>query len=230
MGKYRILICLLVIFGLCWRFREEPAREVPQPEETVKGTPVTPTEQRTVEFPYVIRDAELIAEKLTEYEGSLPGVDNPVDAAALMIFNPGKTWVASAVVTLVRGDDVLHFFLTNLPPASRVLVVEKDGKPFAGEPVTACGCLMMERAVYSDADGVVLEEAEGQVLITNGAEEAISVRIHYQSYYAPAGFYLGGVDRWMLLENLQPGEERKFLPPFYAPGYTKVIWIEKEGE
>lgn len=227
MGKYRFLFCLLLVLGVFLSTgRKEPAN-VAKPTQPVETAASAPTERKKAAFPFVLRDTGLIAERLVSYEGPFPADDEPVaDTAALMVYNPGKEAVLSALISVARGEDILYFFLTDLPPGSRVLVVEKDKKPFPREEVVDCDCLLLERGKLERSQYVTVSETEQGLRVENRSKEPRAVMIRYKSYYAPDRFYLGGITRSVVLEPLAPGETREILPPHYAPGYSKVVSVK----
>ena len=65
--------------------------------------------------------------------------------AALMVYNPGSHGVYQVTVQLLLGDAVLTFEIACLPPHSRVLVLEKDAKPYSRQSVQSCLCLSFSR-------------------------------------------------------------------------------------
>lgn len=235
MGKYRYLLYLLVACGVIWGMKREAPREFTPPAMTEIPTTAAATEAPAVEFPYVLRDTGLIAEGLAGYEGPFPEDGSseegaPVaDAAALMVMNPGKEGVLSALVTITQGEETLRFYLTYLPPGGRVLVVEKDGKRFSRERVTDCRCLLLDRSFGESAPDIPVTETETGLRVENRTEQTVTVTVYYKSYYAPDRFYLGGQTRSVTLKELRPGETREFLPPHYAPGSSRVVWTRQEA-
>ena len=139
-----VLLAVTVVFLGIRGEGKEATHTVPSfssPETTV---PVTSESKETVEFPYVLRGTGLIAEHLAQYEGEFLENDSrePVSGvAALMVYNPGSHGVYQVTVQLLQGDAVLTFEIACLPPHSRVLVLERDARPYSRADVTACECL-----------------------------------------------------------------------------------------
>ena len=189
--------------------------------------------QPALEFPHVLRGTELVIQHLAQYDGPfLEGrTETPVaNVAALMIYNPTDQGVAELEVELEQGGEILSFYLTCLPPKSRVLVLEGEGKLYSRETVTACRCIRICRQNFEMAEGSVsVREAEGKLQITNLTGETIpDVTLLHKQYFSDGAFYLGGITYETVVAELMPGESREILPEFYAPGYCRVVAVRQK--
>lgn len=229
MGKYRNLLCLAAAAGFVWSMAGKPSGASAFLPEVRAGTTAAATQAQVLEFPLVLRCGTLVGECLASYEGERPGGEPMVDVSALMVYNPGPKGVRDAEVTLMQGGTALHFSINCIPPGSRVLVMERDRKPYSREPVTAFSCTPGEPADFADARGIAVRETDDGLTVENQTGEDCTLVLHYKSYYAPDNFFLGGESRSAVIADLGPGEVRRVQPGDYAPGYTKVVWVEKKG-
>ena len=206
-----------------------------QPETTA---PVAVTEPETVEFPHVLRGTGLIAEHLAQYEGEFLENDSrePVSGvAALMLYNPGSRGIYRATVQIRQGEQVLTFEAACLPPHSRVLVLEKDAKPYSRQSVQSCLCLSFSRESFGvQGEKVSLREENGSLILKNISGKTLPAVVVIYKQYAPQGkFYLGGAVNRCEIGVLEPEESVAVMPYGYAPGYSHVLAIttgEDSGE
>lgn len=225
--KWKIGIGIILASTLVLCGRKMPAQK---PAQDTIPTELAQAAQ-TVSLPCVLPEAQLIAQTMASYEGEFPGDGEYVaDAAALMVCNTGTDTVRAALVNVVQGQRQLFFYLTFLPPGGKVLVVEQNGQLFSREAVTDCRVMLLERTGVPDCSGFTVEETDEGLQITNNTHTHDTVRVYYKSFYAPEDFYLGGITRSVIVEDLMPGEQRSVLPPHYAPGYSKAVWVEKEDD
>lgn len=232
MGKgYWIGLSLMLLTVICGFFcGPAPMEELPSfhQEQEMLVLPTTQP-QETVEFPYVLRSAGLIVQHMAQYEGPFLEGDGEIPVSgvsALMIYNPKEQGILSAEVTVMRGGEVLEFSISFLPPKSRILVLEKNGKPYNKEPITQCICVSAVVANFAiQSAQLQITEENGQLQIQNLTEATLDqVMLYYKEYITEDDFYLGGCTRTAVIQSLEPGECRQLLPYGYAPGYSRVVW------
>lgn len=189
------------------------------------------TFQSEVEFPFVLRGTGLILQNLARYDGLFPEGEEEyevIDAAALMVYNPGKEWVRSVKILLTQGTQDYIYEITCLPPNSRVLVVEKNGQRFSGAPVESCRCLSLsvsEESLFSEQVGI--RELPSGLAVKNLTGGEISrLTVYHKQYVADGDFYLGGYTCQKELTALAAGEEREVEVYRYVPGYSRVVALE----
>ena len=230
-----VLLAVTVVFLGIRGEGKEATPTVPSfssPETTV---PVTSESKETVEFPYVLRGTGLIAEHLAQYEGEFLENDSrePVSGvAALMVYNPGSHGVYQVTVQLLQGDAILTFEIACLPPHSRVLVLERDARPYSRADVTACECLSFSADDFAlREDRVELREEDGRIVLKNTSGETLTGLAVVYKQFAPKGkFYLGGAAKRCEIGILQPGESMAVMPYGYVFGYSHVLAVEFEQE
>ena len=233
-----VLLAVTVVFLGIRGEGKEATHTVPSfssPETTV---PVTSESKETVEFPYVLRGTGLIAEHLAQYEGEFLENDSrePVSGvAALMVYNPGSHGVYQVTVQLLQGDAILTFEIACLPPHSRVLVLEKDAKPYSRQSVQSCLCLSFSRENFGvQGEKVSLREENDSLILKNISGKTLPAVVVIYKQYAPQGkFYLGGAVDRCEIGVLEPEESVAVMPYGYAPGYSHVLAIttgEDSGE
>lgn len=199
-----------------------------EPETTES---VTQTRPQAVEFPCVLRGTGLIAEHLAQYEGEFLENDSrePVSGvAALMVYNPGSHGVYQATVQLRQGEEVLTFEIACLPPHSRVLVLERDAKPFSREDVQSCECLFFSQEPFGwQGEKIALREENGRLILKNISGETLEgVSVVYKQFAPEGKFYLGGAAKRCEIGALQPEESMAVMPYGYVPGYSHVLAVE----
>jgi len=224
---------ITAVFGWIWR-GPTAGQEVLRFYETTTPEVVHTTQGEDVlEFPYVLGDAGLIVQHMAQYEGPFleDGSQEPVaEVAAVMISNPRRQGVCSAELVLWQGEERLEFSLTYLPPGSKVLVLEKNGKGYRKEPVAQCVCTAIVTGDFFEENEkiTVVEQEEGLIVENRTQELAEKVTVYYKEYMFDGNYYLGGRTRTAVVEKLLPGERRQILPYGYAPGYSRVICALEE--
>lgn len=202
-----------------------------QPEQTV---PVLATEsQQDVEFPCVLRTTGLILQNLARYDGLFPEGEEErevVDAAALMVYNPGNQWIRSVKILLTQSGQDYLFEISWLPPNSRVLVVEKNAQRFPAAPVEHCRCLSLSLSDEPPCtDEIRIAEVQSGLQVENLTGREISrLVLYYKQYISDGDFYLGGYTCQKELTALAAGECREVAAYRYVPGYSRVVAVQDE--
>lgn len=230
MGKRWIAVGLMILMASMCLQKVDAEGKTMMPLFSCPDTaqPIFTRQETALEFPFVLRGTELIVQQLAAYDGSFleSGGEEPVaGVAALMIYNPTAQGVAALEVGLVQGEETLHFALTYLPPKSRILVLEKEGKSFSQQPVTACRCTQIVVQDFGlQQNHISVAEKNGKLQITNLTTETLfQVVVYHKQYYREGEFYLGGITYQTVVEELSPGESREILPEFYSAGYCRAV-------
>ena len=229
--KWWIFGILLAAVALCFG-KWENSQYLPvfsQPEQTVAAVATSPRPE--VEFPCVLRETGLILQNLARYDGLFPETEEEqevVDAAALMVYNPGTQWVRSVKILLRQGGQDYLFEITYLPPNSSVLVVEKSAQRYSEAPVESCHCLSFsspEESLLPSEIGIT--DTQWGFAVENKTEREIPhLMVYYKQYIADGDFYLGGYTYQKELTDLVSGEGRELEAYRYVPGYSRVVAAE----
>lgn len=234
MGR-KLLCMLLAVAGMVLSAWLRPN----QGEESTAGfcPPITAPQgmiqelnkPQEVAFPCVLEDSGLVAEYMRGYDGPYleDGSNDPVKGvAALMVYNAGSRDISSAMVTVERKGERLHFFLTWLPAGCRVLVLESGRAAFESSEVTGCSVTGVRWETFC-ADGVTVEmEENGRLLVTNRGGRALrNVRLRYKLFSHKGDFYVGGITYCICVGNLGSGESRDIAAGGDGLGFGRVVAV-----
>ncbi len=207
-GKWLAAAAGILVFGiavaaLCTG-KQEQLPEFTQPPEETQPLPVFGEEPAQTQLPWRSEDGTLEAEQLMAYPDT--------GQAALMIRNTGSRGITFACITLKQAEKSLYFFVTWLPPGSRVLVPEYSGKPFSDDPVTQCRCAMVRWARFTASHEEIhmaLAEPE-QLALTNLSGRMYScVVVRYRFWNEELQCFLGGSAGAVFFPALEAGECRR---------------------
>lgn len=181
-------------------------------------------------LPCSIQGTDLTALALVSYEGTFleDGSDAEVsDISALLLRNDGKMLVRDAQIQILQENRILNFQLSNLPPASEILVLEKDQKIFTGSGIISCSGSVQYTNDNRWETRFSLETSDRRsLLVKNTTSTTIkNIKVHYKSYYEPCDFYIGGMTYSVQIDELGAGEEVLLLPFPYSSDGSKVVWI-----
>lgn len=188
-----------------------------------------PTEH-CVAFPCVVEGTELVALSLISYEGPFledGGDSEVVDVAALLLRNSTGKHIRDALIKVKQGEKTLMFELSHLPVNGEILVIEKNRQPFSGDTIS--GCEGVARSVdHNGWNDRFLFTPSGQrgLVVKNLTEQKLEdVVVYYKTYYAPAGFCVGGITYSVRIGTVSQNEDVQLLPyPFVAEG-SAVVWV-----
>lgn len=181
-------------------------------------------------FPCKVEGTELTALSLISYEGTFPedGGDSEVAGiAALMLRNNADEHIYDARITVKQRERILTFEFTHLPGNGEILVVEKNKQPFNGDAILGCDGVVRseDRKDWTDK---LLFTPTGQrgLIVKNLTERQLKdIVVYYKTYYAPAGFYVGGITYSVRIDAIARKEEVQLFPcPFIAEG-SEVVWV-----
>ena len=216
-------IFVLLFGGLCGCALPEKLPESTMP--TVITQPAKP-----LEFPYTLPDSTLVVEELVSYRGDYweDGSGELVeDVAGIMLYNPTNRMVEFEAVVLEQGSETLYFFVYQLPPMSRCLVLERNKKVCAPESVTECRELSTrwnhqelsrERVNYVGLGPTL-------TIVNRDSAEQKHITVRYKRYVKEGDYYLGGIAYSAHLFCLQPEEQRIVMPEHYQAGKAKIVSI-----
>lgn len=222
MHKWGILVIGLCVGGVLFSaLVRQAAAEAP-------GENIPDTLQ-PMDLPCRVRDTNMVIRAIAAYEGPFwedGSGEEAADILALVVENIGGTMILQGEILLRTERGELRFCVSWLPPDSVVLIPEQ-GKASAGE-IQILDCGGWHTTIYPEMTGAVTarEQGMGELVFTNHTTQPIAqVEAWYRSYDAQSGMYIGGCAQTVVVEGLQPEEERVISPYRYAKGYSKVVSI-----
>ena len=197
--------------------------------ETTRGRreKVTPTPTRE----YPVSCTDLVIEHLCSYDGVFweDGSGRQVEGvAALMLRNQGEKTIPYAQIGVTTRDGDYVFDATMLPPGGRVLIPERQGKSLGNSEIVS---YFGWNTVKPESCGLPLEIVEmtdTAIIIQNTSCNVLSdLKVFYRTYIQEGDFYMGGKAFFATLSELNAHGSAEIQPQNYAPGYSKVVWIEE---
>ena len=193
-------------------------------------TQVTEATQPALEFPLTLPNSALIAEYLVSYDGDYweDGSGEAVKGVTgLMVYNPTDRMVAFEAIAMEQEGETLHFFVYQLPPQSRCLVLEKGKKVYTQKPITTCRELSTrwEHQELSREQLDYLGVGPQLTIINRDGREQEHVTLWYKQYVKEGNYYLGGVAHSTHLFFLQPEEYRTIKPKYYNAANARIVAI-----
>lgn len=183
-------------------------------------------------YPRSVMGTDLLAVEAMGYDGPFweDGSNQEVSGvAALIVENQGGLLVSSGAVIVEIGKDRLVFELSFLPPGAKVLVLEKDRKPYSYQsPIT---CYGWTREEYPENPGLVSVESVGLngLTMTNHTACTVSgIEVQYKNYDPEKGIYLGGISYCITEQDLMPRETRMLNPAYFTARGSRVVRILQE--
>lgn len=180
-------------------------------------------------LPVDIAGCSLRAVQLAAYEGPFweDGTGEEVaDIAALVLENTGEGFVSEGAVVLDWGEDRMVFELSWLPPGEKVLVLEKDRKPYReiNEGIcygwTGTCCFESVQAVEVESKGDI------SLMFVNQTDGIIPwVAALYKHYDGESSMYIGGITYSIPVTDLRPGEGRTVTPWCYTADSSRVVYL-----
>ena len=224
-----ILGCMISSSGCGESFYQPPVFAAPETETTQ----LSQQTQEGVEFPYTLSGSGLVMEALISYDGPFweDGSGDTVEhVAGLQLYNPSECMVEFLSVVVECGGKRLYFFVYQLPPDSRCLVLEKCRNTYQDLPVVECRELSV-RWEYQDLSRIQLDYlglGPWVTVINRDARRQDHITLWYKRYVPEGDYYLGGVAYSEHLFFLQPQERRTIAPKYYEAGSTKIVAIQLE--
>lgn len=206
-------------------FHSPPAVVFSEPTETTKSQPTQ------LNFPITFPDSALVAEELVSYHGQFweDGSGEMVkNVAGLMLYNPTDRMIQFGAIALEQAGEQLYFFVYQLPPNSRCLVLERDKKRCNVQEVTACRelCIRWEYQELSREQLDYVGLGPTLTIVNRDARRQDHVTLWYKQYEKEGNYYLGGTAYSAHVFFLQPEERRTITPEHYYAGSARVVGIE----
>lgn len=183
----------------------------------------------TMALPLKLAEGAVTVEQISRYSGEYweNGVPETVEnVAAILVSNPGRRMIEYAAIRLECGSQQLHFFLYDLPPGEKCLVMEKEGKPLTGT-VTEAAFLGIRWRHYDLAPEQVRWVGRDEELVLGNltGRDLTDIDLRYKRYDQERGCFLGGIS-FSVHAELTPGQEKTLLPCYYHAGSCQVVSIE----
>lgn len=210
---------------------------------TQEATPVFTATQSTaanlhaasgLAFPYTMSDHSLVAEGLLSYEGQYwedGSGDEVRGVAALMLFNPTNRFIPFGAFAVEQGGKQLYFFVYQLPPMSRCLILEKNRQAYSSQPVSQVKTLSV-RWDYQEMSREQIDYlgfGPQLTLINRDTRQQKHVIVYYKRYEKKEDYYLGGVAYTAHFFSMETQEHRTVSPPHYDAGHAKIVAIKLES-
>lgn len=222
-----LLGCMIGCSGCNGMLSQPPSFALPETE----STELSQHPHMTIEFPHTLSGSGLVMEGLIPYDGPFwedGSGDTVEDVAGLQLYNPGERMLEFLSVVLECGGERLYFFVYQLPPNSRCLVLEKTRHTYRDLPVVDCRELSV-RWDYQDLSRIQLDYlglGNWLTVINRDARRQDHVTLWYKRYEQEGDYYLGGIAYSAHVFFLQPQERRTITPAHYEAGSAKVVAIQ----
>ena len=222
-----LLGCMISCSGCEASFSQAPSFALPETEATGSSQQM----QTNVEFPHTLSGRGLVMEALISYDGPFweDGSGDTVErVAGLQLYNPSERMVEFMAVVVECGGKRLYFFVYQLPPDSRCLVLEKSRNTYQDLPVAECRELSI-RWDYQDLSRIQLDYlglGPWMTVINRDARRQDHITLWYKRYEPEGDYYLGGIAYSEHVFFLQPQERRTIAPKYYEAGSTKIVAIQ----
>lgn len=180
-------------------------------------------------YPRSVMGTQLLAVKATRYDGPYweDGTNEEVTGVAgLVVENHGGLLISAGAVIVEMGKERLVFELSFLPPGGKMLVLEKDRKPYTHQnPISCYGWTKEE---YPENPGLVSVDTVGLdgLTLTNYTGCTVpGVQVQYKNYDQETNMFLGGITYCLEESDLLPREVRMVSPAYYTARGSRVVRI-----
>lgn len=185
--------------------------------------------ERVMTLPLKLAEGGLVVEEISQYSGEYweNGVPETVEnVAAVLVSNPGRRMIQYAAIQMECGGKRLHFFLYDLPPGEKCLVMEKEGGAWEG-PVRGAEILGIRWCGYDLAPEQVRWVGMNETLVVGNSTGRTmeNVCLRYKRNDQERGCFLGGISFSVHTAALEAGQEQVLTPLHYQAGRWKVIAI-----
>ena len=183
-------------------------------------------------YPHSVMGTYLLAVETVCYDGPYweDGSNHEVSGVAgLVVENQGGLLVSGGAVIVEIGKERMVFELSFLPPGEKVLVLEKDRKPFSYQmPIT---CYGWTREEYPENPGLVSVEPiglNGLSIINHTGSTIPAVEVMYKNYDPEKGMFLGGISYCVMETDLVPKEHRLLAPADFSARESCIVRVLQE--
>lgn len=223
MGK-RVLVALLLALLLGGCAGKTQVQTVAEQTEEIR--------EGTMALPLKLAEGAVTVEQISRYCGEYweNGAPETVEnVAAILVFNPGRRMIEYAAIRLECGSQQLHFFLYDLPPGEKCLVMEKEGKPLTGAVMDAAFLGIRWRPYDLAPEQVRWVGRDEEIVVGNlTGRDMTDVCLRYKRYDEERGCFLGGIG-FSVHATLAAEQEKTLSPLYYRAGCCKVVSIETGG-
>ncbi len=169
----------------------------------------------------------LVVERLAYYDGAFyeDGTGTEViNVAALELRNSSDVTIPFASVVVYTETCRYEFEATMLPPHSTVLIPELNRAQLTEKEIARCfGWITVSHT--SVPENLTVHEND-KIYICNTSDKAVkNIRVYYKTYLSQEQIYVGGRAYVQEIPYIAAGETVSFLPAYYAPGYSRVVWV-----
>ena len=201
-----------------------PTSEIPLPKAETSVT--------TLDFPYTLSDG-IVVEQLISYSGAYweDGSGQQVkNVAGLMIYNPTEQMLDFGAFAVEQDGQQLYFFVYQLPPKSRCLVLEYRKKVCDPEKVVLCRQLRVrwEHPELSRQQLDYICVGTQMTIINRDTRALTQVKVWYKRYDKAGDYYVGGIAYAAYLDGMLPQERRTIDPEYYDAANSRIVRMETE--
>lgn len=231
-GKWLWGILVFLWMGSCMMGCH--AREASPVFAEAESTAATLASASGLGFPYTMSDYSLVAEGLRSYEGRYweDGTGDEVrGVAALMLYNPTNRFISFGAFAVEQGGKQLYFFVYQLPPMSRCLILEKNRQAYSSQPVSQVRTLSV-RWDYQEMSREQIDYlgfGPQLTIINRDPQQQKHVTVWYKRYEKKENYYLGGVAYAEHFFSLDTQEHRTVTPLHYNAGHAKIVAIKLQS-
>lgn len=179
---------------------------------------------------YPISCTSLVIENLASYDGAFyeDGSGREVlNVAALMVRNDSNRVIPYAHITVETEDASYIFDATVLPPNSRVLIPEKNGRILSNSEIIDYFGWNTVKDKSSQIGVKVYDTKQWGICLYNISDNAMSdLTVFYRTYIEDGDFYMGGKAFQTVISKIDAGESVDIIPQYYASGYSRVVFME----
>ena len=183
-------------------------------------------------YPRSVMGTDLLAVSAVKYDGPFweDGSNEVVyGIAGLVVENQSGLLVSGGAIILETDEERLVFEISQLPPGGKVLVLEKDRRPYRA--VTPISCYGWTKEEYPENPGLVSVEAMGLSSLTLANHTGCtvpSVEVRYKNYDWETGMFLGGISYCVVETDLMPREVRMLNPTGFSVRESRIVSILQE--
>ena len=222
-----ILGSIFVILILCISIVDQSRQNLTQPVSTEENWELSSLSNQS--FPIHLQNTTLLLERVSAYDGPFleDGSNREVmNIMALHVINTGNKPIIQAGISLQLDTDTYVFYGEYIPPGIPVVLLEHTAKPYRKDTIFSSSG-WQKTAELQQLEGISVTESEtGVLMITNYSTNTYcNLSIYHKSWLSPPGVYVGGIAHQTIIPELQPGQTVYIRPQYYAPGYSRLVYM-----